>query len=137
MTLSARSAIEWRLRQCSTDCAMVVVGGLCRTTCGLETLCTTTVVLEKGGREALPDGGRCRGFPLDLPPTSKPLRIFVVEDHEGTAKYLCLYLELLGHSTVCAATMTKARKEPLHAGCDVILRYPTTRRQRQRFALAR
>ena len=59
-------------------------------------------------------------FP-DSSPNSKPLRIFVVEDHEDTAKYLCLYLELLGHSTACAGTMSQALKKLPRVGCDVLL----------------
>ena len=53
--------------------------------------------------------------------TSKPLRIFVVENHADTARYLCLYLELLGHSTACAETMTQALEALPQAGCDVLL----------------
>lgn len=66
-------------------------------------------------------GGVASADPRTSPPSSKPLRIFVVEDHEDTAKYLCLYLELLGHSTVCAGTMTQALKKLPRAGCDVLL----------------
>ena len=53
--------------------------------------------------------------------TSRSLRIFVVEDHEDTATYLCLYLELLGHSTACAGTMAQALEKLPRAGYDLIL----------------
>ena len=39
---------------------------------------------------------------------SHPLRIFVVENHADSLKYLVLYLEMLGHTVAGAKTMTEA-----------------------------
>ena len=39
---------------------------------------------------------------------SRPLRIFVVENHADSLKYLVLYLEMLGHTVAAAKTMTEA-----------------------------
>ena len=52
---------------------------------------------------------------------TKPLRVFVVEDHPDTARYLCLYLEVLGHSVVCADSMRQALEKLPRAECDVLL----------------
>src|ERR1700729_2980572 len=40
--------------------------------------------------------------------SQSPLRIFVVENHADTLKYLRLYLEQLNHVVECARTMTDA-----------------------------
>lgn len=59
-------------------------------------------------------------FPAPLP-TSKPLRIFLVEDHPLSAKYLRLFLETRGHSVVCADSMRQALEKLPQAECDVLL----------------
>lgn len=51
----------------------------------------------------------------------KSLRIFVVENHADTLKYLCMYLEMLGHSVASANSMTGALAKLPHFPCDVLL----------------
>ncbi|MBE7159065.1 MAG: response regulator, partial [Rhodospirillales bacterium] len=57
----------------------------------------------------------------DSPLKTKPLRIFVVEDHEVSAEYLRLFLEARGHSVVCVHTMREALEKLPQAECDVLL----------------
>lgn len=57
----------------------------------------------------------------DTPSKTKPLRIFVVEDHATSAKYLRLFLEKRGHSVVCAGTMRESLEKLPWAECDVLL----------------
>ena len=52
---------------------------------------------------------------------SKPLRIFVVEDHLDTANSVRMFLESLGHTVLCATSMGWALEELPRAGCDVLL----------------
>ena len=52
---------------------------------------------------------------------SKPLRIFVVENHRDTREYLQLYLETLGHTVLTADSMTKALAALPQADCDVLI----------------
>ena len=52
---------------------------------------------------------------------SPPLRIFVIENHEDTLKYLTIYLEQLGHTVFSAATMTEALAALPSANCDVLI----------------
>lgn len=54
-------------------------------------------------------------------PISKPLRIFVVENHAETLKWLGLFLEHLGHTVVTAATMREAINALPGAECDVLI----------------
>ena len=49
------------------------------------------------------------------------LRIFVVENHADSLKYLVLYLESMGHAVHSATTMTEALTKLPAAGCDVLI----------------
>ncbi|HEX8312862.1 MAG TPA: response regulator [Chthoniobacteraceae bacterium] len=51
----------------------------------------------------------------------RPLRIFVVENHADTLKYLLLYLEQLGHQVKSARSMTEALERLPDADCDVLI----------------
>ena len=57
----------------------------------------------------------------DFSEPERALRIFVVENHADTLKYLSLYLEAMGHSVVSAKTMTEALAALPLAGCDVLI----------------
>ena len=50
-----------------------------------------------------------------------PLRIFIVENHADTLKFLTLYLEGLGHTVFSAKTMANALVELPDADCDVLI----------------
>jgi two-component system CheB/CheR fusion protein len=52
---------------------------------------------------------------------SAPLRILVVEDHEDTRKYLCVYLQGLGHSTEVAANVAEALQRISEGAWDVVI----------------
>ena len=52
---------------------------------------------------------------------SKPLRIFVVENHLDTLEYLQMYLEMFGHTVQTANSMTKALSALPGADCDVLI----------------
>ena len=52
---------------------------------------------------------------------TKPLRIFVVENHRDTREYLQLYLETLGHTVQTADSMTRALATLPQADCDVLI----------------
>jgi CheY-like chemotaxis protein len=43
-----------------------------------------------------------------MTPTSSPLKIFLVENHEDTLKYMQMYLETMGHEVSFARDMTSA-----------------------------
>ncbi len=49
------------------------------------------------------------------------LRVFLVENHEDTARYMKLYLEQLSHEVSVAANMTTALREIPHSNCDVLI----------------
>ena len=49
------------------------------------------------------------------------LRVFIVENHPDTLKYLRMYLELVGHSVLSAGTMTDALAALPAADCDVLI----------------
>ncbi len=49
------------------------------------------------------------------------LRVFVVENHPDTLKYLRMYLELVGHTVLSAGTMTDALAALPEADCDVLI----------------
>lgn len=51
----------------------------------------------------------------------QPLRIFVLENHPDTLKYLAMFLESLGHTTVRARTMKEALAALPEADCDVLI----------------
>ncbi len=58
--------------------------------------------------------------PISADP-SKPLRIFVVENHRDTLEYLQMYLEMFGHTVLTADSMTKALAALPGADCDVLI----------------
>jgi len=49
------------------------------------------------------------------------LRIFVVENHVDTLKYLTLYLEHMGHIVLSARNMTTALDQLQTVECDVLI----------------
>jgi CheY-like chemotaxis protein len=53
--------------------------------------------------------------------TEQSLRIFIVEDHQDTLKYLSLYLEQSGHAVQSARTMKQALETLATSECDVLL----------------
>ena len=55
------------------------------------------------------------------PPPVSSLRIFVVENHADSLKYLVLYLESMGHAVHSATTMTEAMAKLPAARCDVLI----------------
>jgi DNA-binding response OmpR family regulator len=50
-----------------------------------------------------------------------PLRVFLVENHEDTVRYIKLYLEHLGHQVFVAHEMESALREIPKSGCDVLI----------------
>lgn len=50
-----------------------------------------------------------------------PLRIFVVENHADTRKYLGLFLEMLGHTVRSARSMAEALAGWPEAHCQVLI----------------
>ena len=52
---------------------------------------------------------------------SHPLRIFVVENHADSLKYLALYLEMLGHTVATSQTMTEALERLPKAAYDMLI----------------
>ncbi len=57
----------------------------------------------------------------DLPPMTRPLRIFVVENHADTLKWLSIYLEQMGHIVMSANNLTDAVEALPTANCDVLI----------------
>lgn len=55
------------------------------------------------------------------PANPDPLRIFIVEDHQDTAKYLRMYLESVGHEVCEARTIATALSEIPRSGCGVLI----------------
>jgi CheY-like chemotaxis protein len=51
----------------------------------------------------------------------QPLRVFLVENHEDTVRYIKLYLEHLGHEVFVAREMETALREVAKARCDVLI----------------
>ena len=51
----------------------------------------------------------------------QPLRVFLVENHEDTVRYIQLYLEHLGHEVFVAREMETALREIAKARCDVLI----------------
>lgn len=49
------------------------------------------------------------------------MRIFIVENHPDTLKYLRMYLETLGHAVASARTMTEALQALPEANADVLI----------------
>src|SRR4051812_1913837 len=56
-----------------------------------------------------------------LPGAARPLRIFIVENHEDTRFLLALLLEQLGHTVGSAATMADALATLPALQCDVLI----------------
>lgn len=52
---------------------------------------------------------------------SRPLKIFVVENHADTLKYFQFYLQMEGHSVAHARTMEEAYKAIPTAQCDLLI----------------
>ena len=55
------------------------------------------------------------------PGAKRPLRIFVVENHEDTRFLLCLLLEQLGHTVLSAPSLAAALEAMPAARCDVLI----------------
>ncbi|MBE7211424.1 MAG: response regulator [Gluconacetobacter diazotrophicus] len=53
--------------------------------------------------------------------TRSGLRVFVVENHPDTLKYLRMYLEMLEHTVLSAGTMGEAVVALPLANCDVLI----------------
>jgi CheY-like chemotaxis protein len=58
-------------------------------------------------------------FPM--PGAKRPLRIFVVENHEDTRFLLCLLLEQLGHTVFSAPSLAAALDELPPTHCEVLI----------------
>ncbi len=59
--------------------------------------------------------------PGGRPSARRPLRIFIVENHEDTRFLLGLLLEQLGHTVFSAATLNEAVAAMPAAHCDVLI----------------
>ena len=55
------------------------------------------------------------------PGAKRPMRIFVVENHEDTRFLLCLLLEQLGHTVFSAPSLASALEAIPAARCDVLI----------------
>ena len=51
----------------------------------------------------------------------RPLRIFLVENHQDTVKYIRLYLEYAGHTVLTAPDMATALRNVPESKCDVLI----------------
>jgi CheY-like chemotaxis protein len=56
-----------------------------------------------------------------VPGARRPMRIFVVENHEDTRFLLCLLLEQLGHTVFSAPSLAGALEAMPAARCDVLI----------------
>ena len=52
---------------------------------------------------------------------SRQARIFLVEDHRDTLRYLTMFLVLLGHKVESARTMNEALAKISDANCDILI----------------
>ena len=52
---------------------------------------------------------------------TRPLRIFVVENHPDTLLYMQMYLEGFGHTVLCARSVQDALAAVPGARCDVLI----------------
>lgn len=52
---------------------------------------------------------------------TRPLRIFLVENHADTLKWLTLYLQQMGHLVVAARSMEEALAHLPSADCEVLI----------------
>lgn len=55
------------------------------------------------------------------PPATRPMRVFVVENHTDTREFLTFMLEELGHTVTVADTMRKALRDAPAATPDVLI----------------
>lgn len=55
------------------------------------------------------------------PPATRPLRVFVVENHTDTREFLTFLLEDLGHTVIVADSMRKALLEAPAANPEVLI----------------
>jgi len=51
----------------------------------------------------------------------RPLRVFLVENHEDTVRYMQLYLEQLSYQVCAASDMATALREIPESCCDVLI----------------
>ena len=51
----------------------------------------------------------------------RSLRVFLVENHEDTVRYMRLYLEQLSYEVCVATDMASALREIPESGCDVLI----------------
>ncbi|MBV9299190.1 MAG: response regulator [Verrucomicrobia bacterium] len=51
----------------------------------------------------------------------EPLTVFLVENHQDTARYMQLYLQQLNHTVRVAADLATALREIPKSGCDVLI----------------
>ena len=51
----------------------------------------------------------------------QPLRVFLVENHEDTVRYIKLYLKQLGHEVSVAGEMETALREVPQSRCDILI----------------
>ncbi len=56
-----------------------------------------------------------------MTPTTPPLQIFIVENHEDTLKYLRMYIETLGHTVASATSMADALQKIPRQKVDLLL----------------
>ena len=68
-----------------------------------------------------PSSSSAAGSARAAPGASRPLRIFVVENHEDTRFLLVLLLEQLGHTVFAAASLGEALMALPPAHCDVLI----------------
>ncbi len=58
---------------------------------------------------------------MNIPRATASLRVFVVENHADTLKWLSLYLEEIGHTVFSAKTKADALAALPEADCDVLI----------------
>ena len=60
---------------------------------------------------------------IDLQPAgaSHPLRIFIVENHTDTLKWISRYLQSMGHTVLSARSMAEALEALPTADCEVLI----------------
>jgi DNA-binding response OmpR family regulator len=51
----------------------------------------------------------------------RPVRLFLVENHQDTVRYMKLYLEQLGYQILVAANMATALREIPDSQCDILI----------------
>jgi DNA-binding response OmpR family regulator len=51
----------------------------------------------------------------------RPLRLFLVENHQDTVRYMKLYLEQVGYQIFVAADMATALREIPDSQCDILI----------------